>query len=101
MHKQMANYRGVKLNKATCQQMTAEIMQTYDLYKFAIEQSNSSTLLKKFLPIRQHEDKVLFRNTSEETKWSIGQTENDKCTNVRNVWPGCRHCFRENFQCPA
>ena len=28
MHKQMANYRGVKLNKATCQQMTAEIMQT-------------------------------------------------------------------------
>ena len=39
MHKQMENYRGVKLNKATCQQITAEIMLTYDLYKFAIERS--------------------------------------------------------------
>ena len=46
MHNQMANYRGVKLNKATCQQITAEIMLTYDLYKFAIEQPNGSTLFK-------------------------------------------------------
>ena len=37
MHKQIANYRGVKLDKATCRQITAEIMQTYDLYKFTIE----------------------------------------------------------------
>ena len=46
MHKQIANYRGVKLDKATCHQLTAEIMQTYDLYKFAMERANSSTLLK-------------------------------------------------------
>ena len=38
----MANYRGVKPNNAACQQITAEIMWTYDLY----EQSHSSTLLK-------------------------------------------------------
>ena len=42
----MANYRGVKLNKAIYQQITAEIMQTYDLYKLALEWSNDSTLLK-------------------------------------------------------
>ena len=42
----MANYGGVKLDKPTCQQITAEIMQTYDLSKFAIELSNGSTLLK-------------------------------------------------------
>ena len=42
----MANYRGVKLDKETCQQLTAEITQTYDLYKFAMERSNGSTLLK-------------------------------------------------------
>ena len=46
MHKQITNYRGVKLDKVTCQQITAEIMQTYDLSKFAIELSNGSTLLK-------------------------------------------------------
>ena len=34
------NYRGVNLN------LTAEIMQTYDLFKFAIAQSNGSALLK-------------------------------------------------------
>ena len=42
----VANYRGVKLDKATCQQITAEITQTYDLYKFAIQRSNGSGLLK-------------------------------------------------------
>ena len=42
----MANYRSVKLDKATCQQITAEIMQTYDLYKLAIERSNGWTLLR-------------------------------------------------------
>ena len=31
----MANYRDVKLNETT--QITAEIMQTYDLLKFALE----------------------------------------------------------------
>ena len=43
-------------------QITAEIMQTYDLFKFAIAQSNGSILFK-FLPKTQHE--VLFINTSE------------------------------------
>ena len=46
MSKQIANYKGVKLDKATCQQITAEITQTYDLNKFAIERSNGSTLRK-------------------------------------------------------
>jgi len=31
MYKHMANYRGVKRQEATCMQITAEIMQTYDL----------------------------------------------------------------------
>ena len=34
----MANYRGVKLNKAYMQ-ITAVIMQTYDLLKFSIARS--------------------------------------------------------------
>ena len=42
----MGNYRGVKLDKVTCQQITAEIMQTLYLYKFATERSNGSALLK-------------------------------------------------------
>ena len=46
----MANYGGVKLDKPTCQQITAEIMQTYELYN-GLERSNGSTLLK-ILPCR-------------------------------------------------
>ena len=42
----MANYRGVNLNEATYLQITAEIMQTHDFFKFAIALSNGSTLLK-------------------------------------------------------
>ena len=41
----MANYRGVKLNEATCIYQTAEIMPTYDLLKFAIVRFNGSFLL--------------------------------------------------------
>ena len=42
----MANYRGVKLKEAIIMQITVEIMQTYDLLKFAITRSNGSTLVK-------------------------------------------------------
>ena len=39
----MVNYRGVKLNEATCRSqplIIAEITQTYDLLKFAVARSN-------------------------------------------------------------
>ena len=38
----MANYRGVKIRLSNMQ-ITEEIMQTYDLKKFAIARSNGST----------------------------------------------------------
>ena len=41
----MAKITGVNLNESDMQ-ITAEIMQTYDLFKFAIAESNSSTLIK-------------------------------------------------------
>ena len=58
-------------------QITAEIMQTYDLLKFAAAPSNGYTLL-----ITQHE--VLFINTKEATQRPSDPTENGKCTNVMN-----------------
>ena len=62
---------------------TAEIMQPYDLLKFAIARS-TALLYFKFLLIAQHE--VPFINTSEATKRSSDQTVNGKCTNVTNRW---------------
>ena len=56
-----------------------EIMQTYDLLKFAIARSNGSTLLK-FLLITKHE--VPFINTNEATKRSSDPTENGECTKL-------------------
>ena len=47
MHKDMANYRAVRLDDVTCK-ITVGIMQVYYLLKFAIHvaQPNGSTLLK-------------------------------------------------------
>ena len=70
MHKQMANYRSVKLDKATCQQIAEEIMETYDL-KNLPKNGLTAQLFLKFFLISQHEVKVLFINTSEETKRPI------------------------------
>ena len=61
--------------------ITAEIMQTYDLLKFAKARSNGSTQLK-FLLITEHE--VPFINTNEVTKRSSDPTENSKCKNATN-----------------
>ena len=55
---------------------TAEIMQPYDLLKFAIARS-TALLFFKFLLITQHE--VPFINKSEATKKSSDPTENGKC----------------------
>ena len=57
----MVNYRGVKLNERNTQ-ITAEIMQTYDLLKFALARSNGSS----FLLITQYE--MPFINKSEAKK---------------------------------
>ena len=68
-------------------QITAEIIQTYDLLKFALAQSNGSS----FLLITQYE--MPFINQSEATKRSKDQKMNGKCTNGTNcrsrVWPVC------------
>ena len=57
----MVNYRGVKLNERNML-ITAEIMQTYDLFKFAIARSNGSS----FLLITPYE--MPFINKSEAKK---------------------------------
>ena len=57
----MVNYRGVKLNERNTL-ITAEIMQTYDLLKFAIARSNGSS----FLLITKYE--MPFINKSEAKK---------------------------------
>ena len=57
----MVNYRGVKLNERNTL-ITAEIMQTYDLLKFALARSNGSS----FLLITQYE--MPFINKSEAKK---------------------------------
>ena len=60
---------------------TAEIVQPYDLLKFAIAQS-TALLYLQFLLITKHE--VPFINTSEATERSSDPTENGKCTNGTN-----------------
>ena len=66
-------------------QITAEIMQTYDLLKFALVRSNGSS----FLLITQY--KMPFINKSEAAKRSKDRKTNGKCTNGTNsrsrVWP--------------
>ena len=66
-------------------QLTAEIMQTYDLLKFALARSDGSS----FLLITQYE--MPFINKSEGTERSEDQKINGKCTNGTNrrsrVWP--------------
>ena len=57
----MVNYRGVKLNERNTL-ITAEIMQTYDLLKFALARSNGSS----FLLITQYE--MPFINKSEKKR---------------------------------
>ena len=66
-------------------QITVEIMQTYDLLKFALARSNGSSFLFK----TQHE--MPFINKSEATERSKDRKINGKCTNGTNrrsrVWP--------------
>ena len=62
--------------------ITVEIMQTYDLLKFAMQHDLTALLYFKFLLKTQHE--VPFINTSEATKRPSDPTENSKCTNVTN-----------------
>ena len=80
----MVNYRGVKLNERNTQ-ITAEIMQTYDLLKFTLARSNGSS----FLLITQYE--MPFLNKSEATNRSKDRKIYSKCTNGTNrrsrVWP--------------
>ena len=57
----MENYRGVKIKRNNTE-ITAEIMQTYDLLKFALARSNGSS----FLLITQYE--MPFINKREATK---------------------------------
>ena len=69
-------------------QITAKIMQTYDLLKFALARSNGSS----FLLITQYE--MPFINKSEATKRSKDRKIYGKCTingtNRRSrVWPVC------------
>ena len=82
----MVNYRGVKLNERNTQ-ITAEIMQTYDLLKIALARSNGSS----FLLITKCE--MPFINKSEATKRSKDRKIYGKCTNGTNrrspVWPVC------------
>ena len=65
-------------------QITAEIMQTYDLLKFASARYNGSS----FLLITQYKMSVI--NKSETTKRSKDRQTNGKCTNGTNcrsrVW---------------
>ena len=75
----MVNYRGVKLNERNTQ-ITAEIMQTYDLSKFALARSNGSS----FLLITQYE--MPFINKSEAKKRSKDRKIYGKCTNGTNRW---------------
>ena len=70
MHKKVTNHTSVKLHKATCQQITEKIMQTYDL-KNLPKNGVTAQLFLKFLLVSQHEVKVFFINTSEETKRPI------------------------------
>ena len=58
----MENYRGVKIKRNNTE-ITAEIMQTYDLLKFALARSNGSS----FLLITQYE--MPFINKSECYVW--------------------------------
>ena len=79
----MVNYRCQTQRKNT--QITAEIMQTYDLLKFALTRSNGCS----FLLITQYQ--MPFINKSEATKRSKDQKIYGKCTNGTNrrsrVWP--------------
>ena len=81
----MANYRCQTQRRNT--QIKAEIIQTYDLLKFALAPSNGSS----FLLIAQHE--MPFINKSEATKRSKDRKIYGKCTNGTNrrshVWPVC------------
>ena len=80
----MVNYRGVKVNERNTE-ITAEIMQTYDLLKFTLARSNGSS----FLLTTQYE--MPFLNKSEATKRSKDRKIYGKCTNGTNrrsrVWP--------------
>ena len=86
----MVNYRGVKLNERNTL-ITAEIMQTYDLLKFALARSNGSS----FLLITQYE--MPFKNKSEAKKRSKDRKIYGKCTNGTNrrsrVWPVYNHAI--------
>ena len=82
----MANYRGVKLNKAHVHN-SGNYAALYDLLKFAMAWS-TAVLYFKFLLIPQHE--VPFINTSEATKRSSDPTENDKLN--ERFTPGA-NCF--------
>ena len=66
-------------------QITAEIMQTYDLLKFALARSNGSS----FLLITHYE--IPFINKSEATKRPKDRKIDGKCTNDTHrrsrVWP--------------
>ena len=78
----------LEVSNSTCNpQLTAEIMQTYDLLKFALARPNGSS----FLLITQYE--MPFINKSEATKRPKGRKINGKCTNGTNrrshVWPVC------------
>ena len=68
----MANYRGV-----SNMQITAEIMQTYDLLIFA--KHNLTTLFSPYKTIPS-----ALHNKSEATKRSRNQKENGNCTNATN-----------------
>ena len=67
----MANYRGVKLNKATCQQITAEVMQIYDLYKFAIERNNARGLTEFGTLVIWQGNVWYFVKLVAEERWSL------------------------------
>ena len=73
------------MQRSNMQILTVEIVQTYDLLKFAVARSNSSS----FLLIAQYE--MPFRNKSEATKRLKDQKTSSKCTNAMNhrsrVWP--------------
>ena len=79
----MANYRCQTQRSNT--QITAEVIQTYDLLKFALARSNGSS----FLLITHYE--MPFINKSEATKRSKDRKINGKCANGTNrrsrVWP--------------
>ena len=81
----MANYRCQTQRSNT--QITAEVIQTYDLLKCALARSNGSS----FLLITHYE--MPFINKSEATKGSKDRKINGKCANGTNrrsrVWPIC------------